>query len=177
MESPKSIVKAAGNTARHLVERNHRKVIIDVANEWDEPKGRWDHRQFVPHLLEQLIRAVREPFQTASFSLPIGVSSVATLLYPMSLARLCDVVLLQGHGRSDSAKLVRSPGFKRHGRPVLMASDSNDGEGTTDGLASEVSVARAYIEVTAGWSFTPSPAASRFPFDYGVADSAKVDDT
>ena len=163
--------------ARHLVERNHRNVIIDLANACDEPEGRWDHRRFVPHLVEQLIGAVRQPFQTASFSLPIGASSVTPMPYPMSLARLCDVVLLQGHGRSDSARLVRSREFKRHGRPVLMASDSNDGEGTTDGLASEVSVARAYIEVTAGWSFTPSPAASRFPFDYGVADSAEVDDT
>lgn len=95
----------------------------------------------------------------------------------MSPARLCDLVLSQGDGRSDYAKLVRSREFKQHGSPVLMVRYNNDGEGTTDGLASEVSVARAYIEVTTGWSLRPSPAASRFPFDYGVADSAEVDDT
>ena len=177
LESPEAIVAAAGNVARHLVERNHRNVIIDVANAWDEPEGRWDHRRFVPRFVEQLIRAVRQPFQTASFSLPIGASSGAAMLYPMSLARLCDVVLLQGDGRSVADKLARSREFKQYGRPVLMVSDSNDGEGTADALANEVSVARAYIESASGWSFAPSPAASRFPFDYGVADSAEVDDS
>lgn len=177
LESPEAIVAAAGNVARHLIERDARNVIVDVADAWDEPEGRWDHRRFVPRYVEFLIRAVREQFQHASFSLPIGASSGSGMLYPMSLARLCDLVLLQGDGRTPSEKLARSKQFKQYGRPVLMVSDSSGAAATNAELARESSIAQAYLEGAAGWSFVPALTANRFPFDYELADSAVFEDS
>ena len=177
LESPDAIVAAAGNVARHLIERDARNVIIDVADAWDAPEGRWDHRRFVPRYVEYLIRAVREQFQQASFSLPIGASSGSGLLYPMSLARLCDLVLLQGDGRASADKLARRRQFKQYGRPVLMVSDSNGATATNAELMREKSIAQAYLEGAAGWSFVPSWTANRFPFEYGMADSAVLEDS
>ena len=177
LESPEAIVAAAGNVARHLIERDARNVIVDVADAWDEPEGRWDHRRFVPRYVELLIRAVREQFQHASFSLPIGASSGSGMLYPMSLARLCDLVLLQGDGRTPADKLARSKQFKQYGRPVLMVSDSNGLAATNSELARERSIAQAYLEGAAGWSFVPALTANRFPFEYELADSAELEDS
>ena len=177
LESPEAIVAAAENVARHLIELDARNVIIDVADAWDAPGSRWDHRQFIPRFVEQLIRAVRAQFQEAAFSLPIGASSGTAMLYPISLARACDVVLLQGDGRSVADKLARRRDFKQYGRPVLMVSDSNDPAATSQGVAREVAVAQAYIEGAAGWSYAPGEAAGTFPFDYRVAASAEVDDS
>ena len=177
LESPEAIVAAAANVARHLIERDARNVIVDVADAWDEPEGRWDHRRFVPRYVELLIRAVREQFQHASFSLPIGASSGSGMLYPMSLARLCDLVLLQGDGRTPADKLARSKQFKQYGRPVLMVSDSNGLAATNSELARERSIAQAYLEGAAGWSFVPALTANRFPFEYELADSAELEDS
>ncbi len=177
LSSPEAITAGAANVARHLIERNSRNVIIDVADAWDEPEGRWDHRRFVPRFVEVLIRTVREQFQHASFSLPIGASSGSGMFYPISLARLCDVVLLQGNGRSQADKLARSRGFKQYGRPVLMVSDSNGSAATNAELARERSIAKAYLEDAAGWSYVPGATANRFPFEYGLPDSAALDDS
>lgn len=177
LSSPEAIVAAAGNVARHLIESDARNVMIDVADAWDEPDGRWDHRRFVPRYIEHLIRAVREQFQHAAFSLPIGASSGSGMLYPMSLARLCDMVLLQGSGRSAADKLARTRQFKEYGRPVLLVSDSNGGHATTDELDRDRAVAEAYLAGASGWSFAPAGLASSFPFSYQAAETAAIDDS
>ena len=176
LDSRQAIVSAAANVARHLIERNARNVMIDVADAWDEPEGRWDHRLFIPRYVEYLIREVRAQFQHADFSLPIGASSGSGMLYPMSLARLCDMVLLQGDGRSAADKLARSKQFKEYGRPVLMVSDSNGGDSTSGELETERAIAAAYLSGASGWSYVPARTANRFPFEYRVAESAAMDD-
>ena len=177
LASPEAVVAGASNIARHLIERDSRNVIIDVADAWDEPEGRWDHRRFIPRYIEFLIRTVRDQFQHADFSLPIGASSGSGMLYPMSLARLCDVVLLQGDGRSAEDKLARSRQFKEYGRPVLMVSDSNGQQATRDELARERSIAEAYLQGASGWSYVPARTANLFPFAYSLPDSSAVDDS
>lgn len=177
LESPEAVVAAAGNVARHLIARNARNVILDVADAWDEPEGRWDHRRFIPRYIEFLIRSVREQFQHADFSLPIGASSGSGMLYPMSLARLCDVVLLQGDGRSAADKLARSRQFKQYGRPVLMVSDSNGLQATRNELELERSIAEAYLHGASGWSYVPARTANLFPFVYSLPDASTVDDS
>ncbi len=176
LDSRQAIVSAAANVARHLIERNARNVMIDVADAWDEPEGRWDHRLFIPRYVEYLIREVRAQFQHADFSLPIGASSGSGMLYPMSLARLCDMVLLQGDGRSAADKLARSKQFKEYGRPVLMVSDTNGGDSTSGELETERAIAAAYLSGASGWSYVPARTANRFPFEYRVAESAAIDD-
>lgn len=177
MQSREAIAAAAGNLARHLIERNARNVLIDAADAWDEPAGRWDHRQFIPRYVEFLIRTVRNEFQHANFSLPIGASSGSGMLYPMSLARLCDMVLLQGDGRSAADKLARSRQFKQYGRPVLMISDSNGERATTEELRRETAIADAFLLQASGWSYVPAQTANRFPFDYSLPPSSDLDDS
>lgn len=177
LASPESIVAAAGNVARHLIERNARNVIVDVADAWDEPEGRWDHRRFIPRYIEFLIRTVREQFQHAAFSLPIGASSGSGMLYPMSLARLCDIVLLQGDGRTAADKLARSRQFKQYGRPVLMVSDSNGSRATQEELERERSIAEAYLQSASGWSYVPARTANLFPFTYSLPENSTMEDS
>ncbi len=176
LSSPEALVAAARNVARHLIETNARNVMIDVADAWDAPAGRWDHRRFVPRYVEYLIRVVRDQFQEADFSLPIGASSGSGMLYPMSLARLCDVVLLQGDGSTATDKLVRSREFKEYGRPVLMVSDSNGMAATRQELVRTTSIAEAYLQGASGWSFVPVHTANTFPFAYGLPDKSDFDD-
>ena len=177
LASREAIVAAAGNIARHLIETNARNVMLDVADAWDEPEGHWDHRRFIPRFVEYLIRAVRDEFQHADFTLPIGASSGSGMLYPMSLARLCDMVLLQGDGRTAADKLARSRQFKQYGRPVLMVSDSNGEMSTTAELEREQAIAEAYMLGASGWSYVPSRTANRFPFNYRLADSSAIEDS
>lgn len=176
LESTQAIANAAGNIARHLIKIDARNVIVDVADAWDEPEGRWDHRRFIPRYVESLIRAVRDEFQHASFSLPIGASSGSGMLYPLSLAQLCDVVLLQGNGRSASDKLARAQQFKNYGRPVLMVSDSNSAASAAADLDRERAIAEAYLERASGWSYVPTRIADAFPFSYEPADSVARSD-
>lgn len=171
LESTEAIANAASNIARHLIETDARNVIVDVADAWDEPEGRWDHRRFIPRYVESLIRAVRDEFQHAAFSLPIGASSGSGMLYPLSLAQLCDVVLLQGNGRDASHKLARAQQFKSYARPVLMVSDSNSVAAAMADLDRERAIAEAYLERASGWSFVPTQMADAFPFSYRPADS------
>lgn len=177
LSSPEAVVAAARNVASHLIQTNARNVMIDVADAWDEPEGRWDHRRFIPRYVEYLIRAVRDEFQEADFSLPIGASSGSGMLYPMSLARLCDMVLLQGDGRTAADKLARSRQFKQYGRPVLMVSDSNGTAATGEELGRERSIAEAYLQGASGWSFVPVRTANNFPFAYGLPETSKFEDT
>lgn len=175
LASPDAIVRAARLVTRHLIERDARNVILDIADAWDEPEGRWDHRLFIPRYIEHLIRAVREEFQEAEFSLPIGASSGAAMAYPISLARLCDVVLLQGNGRSAADKLARARQFKQYDRPVLMINDRNGRGATPDELEGESAVAEAYLQKASGWSYAPVLTANRFPFAYSFAEDASLD--
>lgn len=171
LESTRAIANAASNIARHLIETDARNVIVDVADAWDEPEGRWDHRRFIPRYVESLIRTVRDEFQHASFSLPIGASSGSGMLYPLSLAQLCDVVLLQGNGRSAPDKLARAQQFKNYARPVLMVSDANSPAAAMAELDRERVIAEAYLERASGWSYVPTQMADAFPFSYKPADS------
>ena len=50
---------------------------------------------------------IRERFQDAEFTLPIGASTGGSMRYPESLARFCDVVILHGNGRPPGEKLQK----------------------------------------------------------------------
>ncbi len=176
LATPDSILRAAANIGRHLVELDARNVIIDVADAWDRPESNWDHRQFVPRFVEQLIRTVRDQFQHADFTLPIGASSISGRSYPQSLAQLCDLVLVQGNGHAMADKIRRSKDAKTYGRPLLMIGDSIGVEATFKELEEERTIALAYIERASGWSYAPSRMANCFPFVYRPPESAELDE-
>ena len=177
LSSPAAVVAAARNVARRLIARDARNVILDLADAWDMQGDSWDHRRFIPRNIDNLIRAVREEFQDAEFSLPIGASTSSTMSYPISLARVCDVVLLQGNGRSPADKLARSRQLKEYDRAVLMISDENGSEADAAALSRENAAADAFLTNAAGWSFRPAGLADRFPFEYAPAASADLDES
>ncbi len=175
--SPGAIVAAARNVTRLLIAQDARNVILDLADAWDMQGDSWDHRRFIPRNIDKLIRIVREEFQDAEFSLPIGASTSSTMSYPISLARVCDVVLLQGNGRSPADKLARSRQLKEYGRAVLMISDENGSEADAEALSRENAAADTFLTNAAGWSFRPTGLVDRFPFEYAPAESAVLDES
>lgn len=101
LESPEAIVAAARNITRWLIDNDARNVIIDLADRWDLESEIWDFNRFIPRNIGSLVLDVRDQFNAAAFTLPIGATAGNASTYPDSLARLCDVILLRG-GRMDS---------------------------------------------------------------------------
>lgn len=177
-ESDRAIVNAAQNITRWLVENNFRNVIIDIANEWDLKGETWDQAAFIPENITGFIEVVREQFNGADFSLPIGASTGGRMAYPASLARLCDVVLVHGNGRTPGEKLARLREFEDYNRAVWMTEDDNGRETTHETLERELASADALFNRAAGWGYMPWVQAQQFPFVYMPGQSAEfTDDT
>lgn len=177
LDSPPAILAAARAVARHLIEVDARNVIIDLADAWDMQGDSWDHRRFIPRNIANLIRAVREEFQEAEFGLPIGASTSSAMLYPSSLARVCDVVMLQGNGRTPADKVARSRQLGEYERAVMMINDDNGIEATPATLSRDHATANAFLTNASGWSYRPGRLADRFPFDFAPAESAELDES
>ncbi len=158
LESPEAIVEAARNVTRWLIEKDFRNVIIDVATEWDI-EGEWDHVTFVPRNIANLIRDVRDQFNGAEFSLPIGASSGPGLSYPVSLARACDVVLVSGAGFPGAQRARRLRQMAEYERPLLII----DGDARPDAIRSDAHIA---LREASGWAFRPVELSETFPFAY-----------
>ena len=165
LSGPEAIVAAARNATRWLIENNHRNVLINVADGWDLERDAWDHVRFIPRNIAPLVLEIRDQFNGSAFSLPIGASTAATLSYPNSLARLCDVVMLRGAGFTAAEKGRQAKRLISYDRPVWMVGDAPAGE--VDLSAS----ARALFDNGSGWGFTPVTTAERFPFRYAPGPS------
>ena len=164
LESPEAIVRAARNVTRWLIENDHRNVLVNVADGWDLERDAWDHVRFIPRNVAPLVLEIRDQFNGAAFTLPIGASTAATLSYPSSLARLCDVVMIRGDGFSVADKGRQARRLAEYERPVWMVGDvSWAGPETSKRVAAS---ARAMFEQGAGWGFTPQAPAEFFPFAY-----------
>lgn len=155
LDKPSAVVAAARNVTRWLVEKNLRNVIINVGDSWDVQDGRWDHGRFIPSNIANLVGAVREQFNGAAFSLPIGAAAGESLAYPQSLAQLCDVVLVHGDGLSGASQARGLAHMTDYGRPLWVVSDDDPAGGL------KAAAARG-----AGWVYSPVELASRFPFAY-----------
>lgn len=170
LDGPQAIVDAARNITRWLIGNDHRNVVINVADGWDLERDAWDHVRFIPRNIAPLVIEIRDQFNGAAFSLPIGASTAETLSYPSSLARLCDVVMVRGGGYSAARKGREAKRLAEYERPVWMVGDVAGG---TPELAASV---RALFDNGSGWTFTPTRLAERFPFRYlpGEADGGKA---
>ena len=165
-EEPEAIAAAARNITDWLIEKNFRNVIINVADEWDLGGRSWDHARFIPENIDRLVELVRERFNHADYTLPIGASSSGKMSYPDSLARVCDLVLLHGDGRTPGEKLSRLRQFRSTGRALWMIRDDNGRETTPANLLREKASADALFKEGAGWGYMPWKQAHRFPFAY-----------
>ena len=163
---PKTIAAAARNITDWLIEKDFRNVIINVADEWDLGGRSWDHARFIPENINRLVEFVRERFNHADYTLPIGASSSGKMSYPDSLARVCDLVLLHGDGRTPGEKLSRLRQFRSTGRALWMIRDDNGRETTPANLSREKASADALFKLGAGWGYMPWKQAHRFPFAY-----------
>jgi hypothetical protein len=167
LASPEALVAAARNMTDWLIEKDFRNVIIDVADEWDlHGEVPWSLFNFVPENIAWLVEEVRERFHNADFTLPIGASTSGTMIYPASLARMCDVVLIHGDGNSPHEKLSRIQALTQSPRPVWMVEDANGKELTEQNLAREQSSLKTVFQSTAGWGYMPWRQAEQFPFEY-----------
>lgn len=152
---PKDIVAAARNATRWLTEGGHRNVIIDIAARWDV-RGEWDHGDFISRNVANLVGEVRDQFNGASFSLPIGATSGPTMQYPESLAHVCDVVLLDSSGLAPAVAARKIASMPSYERPLWV---------TTIATA-ETNPSAPALQTRAGWIHNPQRLAQFFPFSY-----------
>ena len=175
-EAPRMIATAAKNITDWLIEKNFRNVVINVADEWDLDGRSWDHARFIPDNIDRFVELIRERFNHADYTLPIGAASSGRMTYPDSLAQVCDVVLLHGNGRTPGEKLGRLRQFQATKRALWMVQDDNGQETTLANLAREKASADTLFKDGAGWGFTPWKQAHRFPFIYLPDPSSEFGD-
>ena len=168
LDSPEAIVAASQNITRWLVAGNHRNVIIDVAAGWDV-HGEWDHFEFIPRNIANLVNVVREQFNSASFSLPIGAAGGPSMMYPASLAQVCDLVLLDERGLKPDIVARRFEQMSDYDRPLGVVVDA--GNQLTHSITS--------FDKSASWTYSPLGLTQYFPFAYtpdsGVAGGGDLD--
>jgi hypothetical protein len=160
LDTPEAIVAAAQNITRWLVAGDHRNVIIDVAAGWDV-QGEWDHFEFIPRNVANLISVIREQFNGASFSLAIGAASGPSMLYPESLAQVCDLVLLDERGLKPEMIARRFAQMSDYGRPLGVVVDAGG----------ELTHSATSFDQSASWTYSPLRLTQYFPFAY-LPDSA-----
>lgn len=175
-ESDQAIVDATRSITRWIIEKNFRNLIIDIANEWDLKGETWDQAGFIPENITGLVEVVREQFNGSDYLVPIGASTGGRMTYPESLARLCDVVLVHGNGRTPPEKLARLREFEEYRRAVWMTEDDNGRETTRETLARELASAEGLFNKGAGWGYMPWVQAQQFPFVYMPGESAEFTD-
>lgn len=152
---PKDIIAAARNATRWLTDGNHRNVIIDIAEGWDV-RGEWDHSDFISRNVASLIAEVRDEFNEASFSLPIGATGGPTMQYPESLARVCDVVLLDSSGLPSDVAARKLVSMSAYNRPLWVAAIAT----------AETQPSAPALLTRAGSTHNPQRLAQFFPFSY-----------
>jgi hypothetical protein len=174
-DSTQSIHKAAHNITDWLIARNHRNIVIDIANEYDIGP-RWDFDEYIPRHIIPLMDEVRERFQQARSRVPVTVSSGGRMRYPASLIGQSDIVLLHGNGRSPEEKARRAEELKDVQRPVLMNEDDNGRQSIVGNLKRELASCDVFFHKAGGWGYMPWVQAQRFPFRYLPGPEAAVRD-
>ena len=175
-DSPNAIVAATRNITDWLIGSDFRNVIIDIANEWDVEESSWDHGRFIPENINRLIEVVRDRFNTADYTLPIGASGSSRMSYPDSLAQACDLVLIHGNGMTPGEKIRRLREFQGTSRAVWMTEDDNGHETTVANLSREKASADAVFQEGGGWGYLPRKQTQRFPFQYLPGETSRFDD-
>ncbi len=176
--SSAAIHGAARSITDWLILHRHRNVLIDVANEYDLPGGRWNFNSYIPQNILQLVDEVRQRFRirNADFMLPVSASSDGRMLYPKSLEGQVDAVLLHGNDRTVEYKRRRLAQFRNIERPVLMTEDDNGRASTTANLSRDLASCDLLFQQAAGWGYMPWVQAQRFPFRYLPAPASQVRD-
>ena len=175
-DSPKAVVAATRNITDWLIGSDFRNVIIDIANEWDVEESSWDHGRFIPENIARLIEIIRDRFNTADYTLPIGASGSSRMSYHDSLAQACDLVLIHGNGRTPGEKVRRLREFQATSRAVWMTEDHNGHETTVANLSREKASADAVFQEGGGWGYLPRKQTQRFPFQYLPGETSHFDD-
>ncbi len=173
LESDRALVAAARNITQWLIDNDHRNVIINVADSWDR-QGVWDHRDFVQRNVGNLVIDIRDRFNHAEFTLPIGAAGGDGLSYPSSLAKICDLVLVHGNRaeRADKMRAVRT--LSEYDRPVILLEDPPQSAPDAAELERTAAAVAAALESPGGWSVSPAGMSYSFPFAYAPAGAASA---
>jgi hypothetical protein len=170
LESPAALHAAARNLTQWLIDRNHRNVLIDVANEYDLRDGRWDFDRYIPNNAHKLVEETRQLLRSRKILIPVAASSDGRMGFPEPMMSASDVVLIHGNNRTPEQKQRRADELRSVRKPVLMNEDDNGRETTEENLKKELASCDIFFKDAGGWGYMPWVQAQRFPFRYFGGD-------
>jgi len=108
-DSPDAILESARNLTDWLIDRNHRHVLLNPANQWHAPG--WDYDHFVPQSLERIATEIRERFheRRTDYALPIALSAPMSGTMNARLVEQSDVLVAAGTGAEVDPRSVERP--------------------------------------------------------------------
>ncbi len=108
-ESPDAILASARKLTDWLIDRNHRHVLLNPANQWHSPG--WDYDHFVPQSLERIATVIRERFheRRTDYALPIAISAPMSGSMNARLVEQSDVLVASGAGAEVDPRSVERP--------------------------------------------------------------------
>jgi hypothetical protein len=167
-QSSAAIDRAVRDTTDWLIDNNLRNVIIEVANEHDNPP--WDHDGYVRREIGRLIEMARERFvvKKSKFRLPITASTGGGMKVFDGTRDHADLIIIHGNEatpeqkRARVAELINDP---RMPGPIYMNEDDNGRETTPANLQRELASLDAVLDPGgAGWGFMPWVQLQIWPF-------------
>ncbi|MCU0247717.1 MAG: hypothetical protein MUC42_14175 [Bryobacter sp.] len=108
-DSPDAILESAKNLTDWLIDKNHRHVLLNPANQWHVPG--WDYDHFVPQNLERISTVIRERFheRRTDYALPIAISAPMSGTMNPRLVEQSDVLVAAGTGADVDPRSVERP--------------------------------------------------------------------
>jgi hypothetical protein len=125
LEDEAAVLRAVDETARWVLERGHRNVILEIANECDVP--RYEHGILQPHRIGELVQRAQN-ISHAGRRLLTSVSFRGGAVPSVQVAALTDLLLLHGNRVTDPDLLARQAEAARAiaGRPLPLVFNEDD---------------------------------------------------
>jgi hypothetical protein len=166
LDGPEALHAAARNITQWFLDKGHRNVFIDVANEYDLRDARWDFDRYIPNNVHRIVREVDQLLRSRKSLIAVAASSDGRMQYPEPMMSASNVVLIHGNNRTVEQKVKRAAELADVRKPVLMNEDDNGRASTLENLAKELASCDIFFKQAAGWGYMPWVQAQRFPFRY-----------
>jgi len=167
-ENTAAIDRAVRDTTDWLIDNNLRNVIIEIANEHDNPP--WDHNRYVPREIGRLIELARERFvaKKAKFRLPISASTGSGMKVFDEARGHADLIVIHGNEATPEQKRARVAELAADPKmpgPIYMNEDDNGRATTPETLKRELaSMDEVLDHGGAGWGYMPWVQLQIWPF-------------
>jgi hypothetical protein len=164
-DGPPAIQAAARNITQWFLDKGHRNVLIDVANEYDL-RDRWDFDRYIPNHAHELVTQVAKLLRGRRSLIPVTASSDGRMQFPEPIMTASDVILIHGNNRTIEQKEARAAELASAQKPVLMNEDDNGRASTQANLKGDLASCDIFFGQAGGWGYMPWVQAQRFPFRY-----------